>query len=263
MTESSPLMKQLVSSPCCLPHWSYDSLLTAYADLGFTKIEAFSEWAQGRLDWQEPPEVALQKAQAHGIVITSFHLPLIREEDTEAGLENAIHAARYAQAVGAKVVLFKAATRAIFAQVGQRFLDALDRERIEVTPALQNHKGSAISTLENFQEVFDSLGNDPRLKAVLEVGHFQRVGVPWQSGWELLSDRIALIHINEIRDGKSVLFGTGEVDFAGLLRKIKTTGYSGDIVVELELDTRGTEPQATLTGLRDAITLLTRLYTEA
>ncbi len=263
MTESVSLAGQLVGSPCCLPQWSYEALLPAYAELGFTKLEAFSEWANARLNWREPPATAAQKAEASGIAITSFHLPLIREENTEQGLENAVAAARYAEALGAGIVLFKAATKAVFDQVGEQFLDTLDREKIQITPVLQNHKGSAISTLEDFQEVFERLGNDPRLKAVLEVGHFQRVGVPWQAGWDFLGDRIALIHVNEIRDQKSVPYGTGEVDFAGLLRKIKSTGYSGDIVVELELETRDTQPQETLTGLRDAIALLTRLYAEA
>jgi sugar phosphate isomerase/epimerase len=263
MTELSSLAGQLVGSPCCLPTWSFDELLPVYSDVGFTKLEAFSEWAHARLDWRETPATAAQKALSSGIAITSFHLPLIREENVEAGLDNAIAAARYAEAVGASIVLFKAATKSVFEQVGAKFLDTLDREHINVTPVLQNHKGSAISTLEDYQEVYDRLGNDPRLKAVLEVGHFHRVGVPWQAGWEFLGDRIALIHINEIRDGKSVPYGTGEVDFAGLIQKVKTTGYKGEIVVELELETRDTQPQETLTGLRNAVSLLTRLYAEA
>jgi sugar phosphate isomerase/epimerase len=128
---------------------------------------------------------------------------------------------------------------------------------------VQNHRGTAISTLEDYQEVFDSLDNDPRLKAVLEVGHFHRVGVSWQTGWEFLFDRIALIHVNDIRDGKSVHYGTGEVDFAALMQKIKTSNYTGEIVVELELETRDTNPKETLDGLKSAVTLLTRLHAEA
>jgi sugar phosphate isomerase/epimerase len=141
-------------------------------------------------------------------------------------------------------------------------LDALDEEQIRVTPVVQNHRGTAISTLEDYQEVFLLIDNDPRLKAVLEVGHFHRVGVPWRRGWEYLSGRIALIHINEIHDGKSVPYGTGEVDFAGLLRQIKATNYQGEIVVELELETRNSDPQETLHGLKNTVKLLTRLYDE-
>ncbi|MBW3635134.1 MAG: sugar phosphate isomerase/epimerase [Armatimonadetes bacterium] len=254
---------QLVGSPCCLPKWSYEELLPAYRNLGFTKFEAFSEWAQARLNWCADPAIAVQKATDAGIAITSFHLPVIGADDIEAGLDNAVAAARYAQGVGAKTMLFKAASSEVFGKMGIGFLDALDREQITVTPVVQNHRGTAISTLEDYQEVFDRLDNDPRLKAVLEVGHFHRVGVSWQTGWDFLSDRIALIHVNDIRDGNSVHYGTGEVDFAGLLQKIKATNYQGEIVVELELENRDTNPQETLQGLQSATALLTRLHSAA
>ncbi|HEY0073815.1 MAG TPA: TIM barrel protein [Abditibacteriaceae bacterium] len=262
-TASTPLMQQLVCSPCCLPSWSFDELLPAYRSLGFTRMEAFTEWAQGRLDWHEDPAVALNKLQTAGMEITSFHLPLIHENNIEGGLKDALAAARYAEALGAKVLLFKAANREIFKRIGVRFLDALDNEQIQALPAVQNHKGSAISTVEDYREVFDFLNDDPRLKAVLEVGHFQRVNVPWQVGWEYLGQSIALIHVNDIRDGKSVHYGTGEVDFAGLMRQIKTTNYRGEIVVELELENRASNPQETLHGLQKAISLLSELYDKA
>lgn len=262
-TASTFLLQQLVCSPCCLPSWSFDELLPAYRALGFTKIEAFTEWAQGRLDWHEDPIIALNKLQATGMQITSFHLPLIRADDVESGLEDALAAARYAEALGAKVLLFKAANRELFKQVGKRFLDALDNQQIQAIPAVQNHKGTAISTIEDYQEVFDLLNHDPRLKAVLEVGHFQRENVPWIEGWKYLNQRIALIHVNDIRDGKSVHYGTGEVDFAALMSQIKTTNYAGEIVIELELENRDSNPQETLVGLQKAIALLSELYDKA
>ena len=127
---------------------------------------------------------------------------------------------------------------------------------------LQNHKGSAITTLQDFREVLRAV-NDPHMKAVLEVGHFQRAGVHWRDGWDLLGERIALIHVNDIRDGESVPFGTGTVDFAGLMKQIKQSGYAGNIVLELELATHETQPQITLDGLRHAADLLCELYDAA
>ena len=85
----------------------------------------------------------------------------------------------------------------------------------------------------------------------------------WREGWDLLSDRIALIHINDIRGGKSAPFGTGEVDMAGLMKRIKQTGYPGNIVVELELPTHAAQPQITIAGLRDVCKLLCNLYDAA
>jgi len=236
-----------------------EDLLPAYQKLGFCKYEAFSGWAKCRHEWSGNPEEDRELASRHGLKITSYHLPPITE-NLEESFANTMAAARYASRLGAGIVLFKAARKELFAAVGKRFLDAIESENLELTPVVQNHAGSAISTLQDYRDVFAMFGHDPRIKAILEVGHFQRLGIPWRDGWDLLEDRIALIHVNEIRNGKSVLYGTGEVDFTGLLAQIKTSGYAGDIVVELELDTHELAPGETLRDLKQAIALLTELY---
>jgi sugar phosphate isomerase/epimerase len=182
-------------------------------------------------------------------------------DDVEQSFENAVAAARFAAVLGAKIVLFKAQRRELFKASGRRFLDAI--EGLGLTPVLQNHAGSAITTIEDYREAFDAFEGDPRIRAILEVGHFQRVGVHFQRGWDFLGDRVALIHVNEIRAGKSVRYGTGEVDFKGLIQAIKTKGYQGDVVVELELENHRTHPEETLDGLKSAIALLCDLYASA
>jgi sugar phosphate isomerase/epimerase len=271
---SGVLLPRLVSSPCCLPALSGAELFPLYRELGFAKYEAFSEWAAARHDPAGNAGADRASLADFGLRATSFHLPAIRDD---AGADAALAAARYAADLGAKIVLFKAAERPLFARHGKRLLDAA--EELGLTVVLQNHAGSAITTLADYEEVFSSLGHDPRLRAVLEVGHFQRVKIPWRDGWDFLEvghfqrvkipwrdgwdflgDRVALIHLNEIRAGQSVLFGTGEVDMAGLLREIKLRRYEGDIVVELELADNWTNPAATLEGLRQALAHLESLY---
>ena len=261
MNPHSSIRHQLVSSPVFFPQWPLEKVLETCRDLGFQKFEGFSEWPASKLDWRGDPAIPRRLAESMGLRFTSFHLPTIRE-DLEAGLENALAAARYADGLGAKIVLFKAASREIFSKVTTRFLDALDKSGLGLTPVLQNHLGSAISTLDDYKEVFDSIANDPRMKAVLEVGHFQRSGIAWKQGWDFLGDRVALIHINEIRAGESVLFGTGEVDLRGLIRQVKISGYQGDLVVELELPGRESDPQPTIDGVRQAVALLESYYQE-
>jgi sugar phosphate isomerase/epimerase len=238
------------------------ALFAAYRRIGFTKYEAFSSWATACHDGTVDPAAARAELAGFGLQVTSYHLPPI-EQNIDAGLAKALAAARYAARLGEGVaVLFKAATKDIFIQSAARFLDALERERLAVVPVVQNHKGSAITTLDDYREVLEGI-DDPRMKAVLEVGHFQRVGVDWRAGWDLLGDRLALIHVNDIRAGASVLYGTGEVDFAGLMKQVKASGYPGNIVVELELATHATQPQTTLDGLRAAADLLCNLYDAA
>jgi len=258
--KSDPLLSQLVGSPACAPKCRLEELLPKYQELGFTKFEGFSEWAEARLDWRGDPAVARTHFQKNRISVSSFHLPLIRAGAMEEGLQNALTAARYAGILGARVVLLKAESKELFGKIGRLFLDTLEGEGIKLETAVQNHKGTAISTIGDYQEVFDSVGGDPRLKAVLEVGHFCRVGTGWKEGWDFLGERICLIHVNDIADGKSVLYGSGRVDFSGLVRRIKATAYAGDIVVELELPGNESDTEATFDGLGRAIDLLLQLH---
>ena len=113
-----------------------------------------------RHDGTGEPAAARAEAAGYGMQITSYHLPRI-EQDIETGLANALAAARYAARLGdGVVVLFKAQLRDIFAQTAGRFLDAVERERLGVVPVLQNHAGTAISTLEDFRDVLGTV-NDP------------------------------------------------------------------------------------------------------
>jgi len=259
MNTPSSFRDQLVSSPVYFPWWPLEKVLAACRDLGFHKFEGFSEWPDCKLDWRGDPAVPRRLAESMGVRFTSFHLPTIREDET-AGLENALLAARFAAGLGAKIVLFKASSRGIYGRVTKKFLDEIDQAGLGLIPVVQNHKGTAIATLDDYREVFESIGNDPRLKAVLEVGHFQRAGISWQTGWDYLGDRVALIHVNDIHNDESVLFGTGAVDFRGLIRQVKTSGYRGDIVVELELASRESNPQETIDGVRQAVALLETCY---
>jgi len=251
-----------VSTPAFFPHLQLEPALEASSGLGFAKFEGFTEWATSRLDWRDDPAHASLMAESKGLRFSSFHLPTVRG-DTDGDLNDLMVAARYAAGLGSRVVLFKAATRELYGNVGRRFLDRLEAEKLGLTPVLQNYHRGPIDTPDDYREVLHRLDYDPRMKALLEVGQFQRTGVGWRQGWELMGERIALIHINDIRDGRSVLYGTGEVDFRGLMQKVKTSGYEGDIVVELELATRETAPEETIEGVRQAVEHLEKLYCSA
>lgn len=262
MSPVPPFLDRLVASPCCLPKKPLEWLLPKYRALGFKKFEGFSRWAEARLDYTADPTEIRRQFAAAGFRVTSFHLPPVTEA-IAGTLPDALKAARFAAALedGAKV-LFKASSKETLVRSARSFLDGLTEGGIAVVPVLQNHHGSAISSLEDYREVLAGI-DDPRMKAVLEVGHFQRVGVDWRAGWELLADRIALIHVNDIRDGRSVHFGTGQVDFPGLMKHIRNSGYAGDIVVELELENNAVAPEETLAGLTTAIEHLTACYEQA
>jgi sugar phosphate isomerase/epimerase len=260
--QSRPFRDRLVSTPALFPQWALEPVLEACSGLGFSQFEGFTEWAASSLDWRGDPATPRRLAESTGLRFSSFHLPTARS-DSEAELGKLMAAARYAVGLGAKVVLFKAASRELYGSVGLKLLDAMAQESLDLTPVLQNYHGGPIDTPDDFREVLQRLNHDQRMKALLEVGQFQRTGIDWRQGWELMDGRIALMHINDIRDGHSVLYGTGDVDFRGLMHRVKASGYEGNIVVELELSTRETAPDETIRGVRQAVDYLENLYLEA
>lgn len=254
-TSMADLSARLVASPCCLPQLGLEELLDLYRDLGFRNIELFTSvgWPSS-VDPLGDADALRARVDERGMRITSMHLPPIT---AELDVARAVTAAGFARGVGADVALFKAATRELYIESAGQFLD--ETAGVGITPVLQNHAGAAISTLDDFRTVLGGIG-DPRMRTLLEVGHFARVGVDWRDAYDVLGETIALVHVNDIDgDGRSVPFGTGTVDFAGLLSHLDDVGYTGNLVVELELDGHTDAVQPTVTGLRDALELLARV----
>ena len=226
--------RRIAVSPCSTPDLTLTQCLTEFSQLGYPKFEAFSTWVSSSVDRSHPPEFYLEEARQYGMEFSSFHLPPVGAE-LEATLQNSIEHAHIGAQIGAPVVLFKARQRELYLQSARRFLDAT--QQLPITPVLQNHFGSPISTLEDYREILAAI-DDPRLKTLFEVGHFHMAGVSWQQGYQLLAPTLALVHLKDMRDGKVVPFGTGEIDLEGLLQHLQREGYRGDFVVEMEVEDR-------------------------
>ncbi len=238
------LTDKLVVSPCSNPEMPLDEALAAYSQIGFTRFEVFTSWAKSAFDVDRDPAGYVEHGRRYGMSFASMHLPPVGD-DLADSLDAAVRAARFAEAIGAGVVLFKATSRPSYIRAAGRFLDAT--EGVRVTPVLQNHAGSPISSLDDFREVIGGIG-DPRMKSLLEVGHFHAVGVGWREAADLLGDSIALVHIKDQIAAQSVPFGTGEIDLPALFAHMRSVGYTGDYVVEMEVQDR----QNTLRYLSDA-----------
>lgn len=241
----SALRERLVVSPCSNPELTLDNALAAYTAIGFKKFEVFTHWVKSAADIDGDPICFTEAGHHHGVQFTSFHLPVITD-DSATSLNQALRAAYFAHAIGAGVVLFKAASRNLYVRIASRFLDGISD--LGLTTVLQNHAGSPLSSLDDVLEVITGIG-DTRMKTLLEVGHFHSVGVSWHLAYEYLGDSIALIHIKDQVGSQSVPFGQGEVDLPGLFAHTKAVGYIGDFVVEMEV----VDHQNTLTYLAHAV----------
>jgi sugar phosphate isomerase/epimerase len=240
------ILDHAVASPCCLPKMGIEALFSVYANLGFTKYEVFTTWVKSAFNIDGDPQYYREIGERHGIAFTSFHLPPVTDDATS--FDRAVTAARCARDIGAKTVLFKASDRPTYIGNASRFMDVIADTGL--TTVLQNHAGSPISTLDDYAEVLDGINNS-RTRCILEVGHFHAVDVSWQQGYELLGDRIALVHIKDQVGARSVPYGEGEIDLPGLFDHMNRVGYTGDYVVEMEIpDATDAE---TLSALKSAL----------
>lgn len=244
------MMEHYVASPCCSPNMELNEFLTEYAALGFRKMEVFTGSMKSSFDIGQSADYYLNKLVPFGMKVLSYHLPHVTD-DLQTSLATALQAAKQASELGAKIVLYKATTRPNYIAAAKPFLDGI--EGLSLTPVLQNHAGTALSTLEDFREVLSGIA-DERMKTLLEVGMFHTVGVSWQEGYELLGDSIALVHIKDQIGAQSVPFGTGEIDLPGLFQYMKSVGYDGDYVIEMEVKDR----ENTLKYIADALHYLGR-----
>lgn len=244
-------MNRLVISPCCNPELDLETALSHYASIGFKRFEIFTGWVRSAFDYRLNPSPYLDIAKRYGMSYYSFHLPAVTEREDES-LQEAVEAAKFAAALGASIVLFKAKSRELYVRTAKTFLDAI--EGLQLTPVLQNHFGSPLSSLDDCRTVFEGIA-DRRMKTLLEVGHFHSAGVSWREAYEVLGDSIALIHIKDQIGPQSVPFGQGEIDLPGLFRHMDRVGYSGNYVIEMEVADR----ENTLAYLADAVQYVIRI----
>jgi sugar phosphate isomerase/epimerase len=221
----------LVASPCSNPHLELDDVLRHYAAIGFSKFEAFTGWVRSAIDLDGPARELRENVASCGMQVTSMHLPPVTD-DGERTLARAVQAAAFAAELGADVVLFKASSIQHYVRWAPHFLEAT--ADLPLTPVLQNHVGSAVSTLEDVRTVRAGVA-DERLKSLLEVGQFHALGTTWREAVDVLGDSLALVHIKDQVGAERVPFGQGEVDFEGLIGWLNSVGYTGSIVVEMEV----------------------------
>lgn len=227
-------MLSFAVSPCSNPEFTLVEALSAYGRLGYAKFEAFTSWCKSAVTPEEDADNYLGVADRYGFEFSSIHLPPF-DADQEASVARALKTAQLGADLGCRVALVKPTDRRRDIPACRALLDAIDG--MCIIPVLQNHAGSAISTLEDYREVFEALDDD-RMKYTLEVGQFHSVGTLWPEGYKELAGRFELVHIKDQVGKQSVPFGTGEIDLPGLLQRLAADGYAGDIVIEMEVEDR-------------------------
>ncbi len=199
--------------------------------LGFDQFEGYCTWTSGPFDIEKDPADYLNLGRKYRMQFVSVQLPTIND-NFDASLTKAIRAAKFARAIGAEIVVYRVNSRPNYIRAAKPFLDAI--EGLGLTPVLQNHCATPIKTLADYREVIEGIA-DSRMKTLLEVGHFHSAGVHWREGCKLLGESIALVHLKDQVGEQGVPFGTGQIDLPGLFRHMRSAGYRGRYVLEVEV----------------------------
>lgn len=228
------LTDRLVANPTANPDLALEVVLTHYSRMGYRKFEVLTGGAKAAFDVHKDSAAYRKLGQKHRVRFTSMHLPPITA-DLGTTLPKAIHAAQFAQEIGAEVMVFHALDRELFARAVPPFLAAT--RKLRPVPAIQNHFGTPLNAPSDVRAALEEIG-DPRLAAALDVGQSLLANTPWREAADLLGERIALVHLCDQRDRRTVPFGTGEVDLPGLFARMTAMGYRGNFVVKMEVADR-------------------------
>jgi len=129
-------------------------------------------------------------------------------------------------------ITFEEGMRRLVDGIEELLLHAAERD---VVVSIEPEPGMLIDTLGRFERLLH-LFDSPRLMLTLDVSHiFFNNELPLTAQLERWKDKIANVHIADIRDGehRHLPFGDGQIGFPLILDAIAASQYKGGIHVDL------------------------------
>jgi len=184
------------------------------------------------------------RIQASGMACAGMYTPGWGGQDDEDALAHAAaiaSCAGYAQELGARYVTSTGAeprrSRGALERVvrcAQSVLQAIPAD-LPVRLLLEPHFGNVLEQPDDFAAVLAACP-DGRMGVCVDTGHFHAAGVDMPAFIRQFAGRICSVHLKDHLGPRSVGIGRGEVDLPGVLAALQSTGYSGGLTVELEVD---------------------------
>ena len=111
-------------------------------------------------------------------------------------------------------------------------LESLSKSCRQLGVTLSSHNHT-YEVRNDAEEIRLLLGNSENVSLLFDVGHVHNdeVNVP-----EFLAehaDRIAGLHLRDVRGGDEVIIGTGKVDFSSIARSLRQRSWQGWLIVEI------------------------------
>jgi inosose dehydratase len=118
--------------------------------------------------------------------------------------------------------------------------------------------------VENLQQIETLLKlTDPDLvNLTLETGHMYMAGIDLINFINNFHERINHVHFKDIKDGKFVELGEGEIDFPRIMKALRNIGYDDWVTIEDEVNTPDIQWAGTTTRTPLETAINSRRYSE-
>ncbi len=214
-------------------------------ELSFLEIRSLNDKPFHKLSIEEINEIK-EKTEKAGLTVSAISSPTYKcdfenEEEIEANVAIFKKCAEYANILGAKIIRAfdfwnSGVETSKRAEKFQAIIEICKEHN--VICALEYDPSVHSSTPAKISETLKAI-NSPYVKALYDPGNgifSEPDKKPFPDGYEHLKDNIVHIHIKDavIEEGKpnAVKVGTGLVDYVGLFKELKKSGYSGRIALE-------------------------------
>lgn len=102
--------------------------------------------------------------------------------------------------------------------------------------AIKAHVAGALHLPQDAADLVRTI-NSPSLQLAFDQSHFQLRDVPLAEAWKAMADRTRFLHVKDAKGAPGafqfLLPGDGTIDYVELFRLLKSTRYSGPVVVEV------------------------------
>jgi inosose dehydratase len=203
----------------------------------------------------EPSLDMMERVDMHYLCIKSFHLPLDSNADQIAEFHAKLRAkgvtgyavgpiamSTEAEADQAFEYCKRVGTKLIVGVPEHALLPYIDKKVKEYGYhyAIHNH-GYGDKLFPTVESVYDRVKNlDPRIGMCHDIGYSMLMGIDPAAVTIKYGSRIFDIHIKDVTsataDGKDCELGRGVIDFAELIKALRTIKYSGMCSLEFEKD---------------------------
>lgn len=255
-----------------------ETILTEARAAGFSGVEMSRAFPSD-------PEALAALMDAHRMrLVSGWYSGELAERDLATEIAAVAPHARMLQALGCKVMVYgecammaprapldapmsyrRQMPEAEVAAYGAR-LTGLARHLLDTYGLRLAYHHHLMMVAETFHEISAILGaTGPEVGLLLDTGHAQAAGFPYQMLIQLFGHRIVHIHLKDVRadvlhrvragdlsfnaavlGGMFTVPGDGMIDFAPLARFVRDSGYQGWMVVEAEQNPAKAPPAATV-----------------